>query len=225
MVPTTSPAAVSFLWNRGDGTFDVTSSGPLPWTPPFASAIDLDGDRDPEVLTTGFHILDNRAGFEGVDWLMLSRADMPARIAAADLDANGLTDLVSFTGSRSAIVHFNGSSPGEPDVDRDGIPDGCGRAPFHRGDAFPDGKIDLADAVSLLGFLFLGGEPLPCAEAADADNDGAIVVSDAIAILAFLFLGGPAPASPGPVTEPCGPDLDPAGSPGDLGCASYSPCA
>jgi hypothetical protein len=161
--------------------------------------------------------LDNRAGFEGVGWQGLARGDAAATIAAGDFDGNGLPDLVSFTGSRSAIVLLNGSSPGEPDVDRDGIPDGCERVPFHRGDVLPDGKMDLSDAVSVLGFLFLGGEPLLCAEAADADNDGSGVISDAVQILAFLFLGGP-------VAEPCGPDPDAVGSPGDLGCASYAPC-
>ena len=39
-----------------------------------------------------------------------------------------------------------------------------------------------------------------------------------IAILSFLFGGGPPPAAPGPTTEPCGPDPDEEGSPGDLDC-------
>jgi hypothetical protein len=220
-----SPDGVAVLTNSGDAAFEVAAFAPLSDPPFFAAAADLDGDGDPEILTTGFRILDNRAAFEGVAWRRLSRRDFPANIAADDLDGNGLPDLISFTGSRSALVFLNRSSPpDEPDLDRDGIPDGCEHLPFHRGDVLADGRIDISDAVSVLGFLFLGESPPHCAEAADADNDGSIVVSDAIQLLTFLFLGGPSPAPPGPATEPCGPDPDAVGSAADLGCASYSPC-
>ena len=63
-------------------------------------------------------------------------------------------------------------------------------------------------------------------EAADSDNDGQISLTDAVLILSYLFQGGNAPALPGPpgVNTGCGPDTDVPGSPGDLGCDSYSGC-
>ena len=61
---------------------------------------------------------------------------------------------------------------------------------FSRGDANSDGTVDLSDAVSVLGFLFLGSQRPACADAADANDDGAIDLSDPIAILTSLFLTG-----------------------------------
>ncbi len=99
-----------------------------------------------------------------------------------------------------------------------------GPSTFHRGDTNDDGTIDVTDAVSLLGFLFGGGEDTDCKETQDFDNDGRVVLTDAVGILLFLFRGGPAPAVPGPTTEDCGPDPDEPGAPGDLGCRSYWSC-
>jgi len=59
--------------------------------------------------------------------------------------------------------------------------------------------------------------------AADIQNDGIVDISDPIALLGFIFLGGEPPAPPG-FTRPCGPDPDPPGSPGDLGCQVASDC-
>lgn len=96
---------------------------------------------------------------------------------------------------------------------------------FHRGDPNASGTIDISDGILIFGHLFLGGpEELPCRESADANNDGAIDISDGISILGFLFLGREEPALPGPTDAPCGPDPDPRGSPGDLGCDAYAPC-
>ncbi|MBN1443404.1 MAG: dockerin type I repeat-containing protein [Planctomycetes bacterium] len=72
------------------------------------------------------------------------------------------------------------------------------------GDARQDGKLDLSDAVRLLGHLFLGSpgqETLPCEgrtasspgpgdlALADVNGDGRIDPSDAVRTLGFLFLG------------------------------------
>jgi hypothetical protein len=78
----------------------------------------------------------------------------------------------------------------------------CGNL-LRRGDVSGDGSTDVADAVSLLLFLFAGGDEPVCADSADADDDGAIRVTDAVSLLRYLFRGGPAPAAPGPV---CGED-------------------
>ncbi len=97
---------------------------------------------------------------------------------------------------------------------------------FSRGDGNGDGSLELTDGIIVLNYLFTGGEAPGCMEAADSDNDGQISLTDAVLILGYLFQGGNAPALPGPpgVNTGCGPDTDVPGSPGDLGCDSYSGC-
>jgi len=90
---------------------------------------------------------------------------------------------------------------------------------FLRGDANADGKIDIADAVRVLAYLFGGGQTaLVCLAAGDANDDGKIDISDAIKILGHLF------AHTGPLPPPfgaCGPDP----TPDALTCVSFPPCA
>jgi len=56
------------------------------------------------------------------------------------------------------------------------------------GDANGDGAVDIADAIAILGHLFLS-QTLARAEAADTDLDGRITIGDAIRLLSFLFGG------------------------------------
>ena len=69
---------------------------------------------------------------------------------------------------------------------------------FLRGDADSNGKVELTDAVRILGFLFQGKQEPSCMDAADANDNGKIDISDAIALLQYLFLGGPPPRLPYP---------------------------
>jgi hypothetical protein len=96
---------------------------------------------------------------------------------------------------------------------------------FHRADPNDDGATNITDGIYILNFLFLGGPPPTCRESADVNNDKSVNITDGIYVLNYLFLGGPAPTSPeAPGKGPCGPDSDDPGSPGDLGCASYTKC-
>lgn len=88
---------------------------------------------------------------------------------------------------------------------------------FRRGDANADGNQDLSDAVSILGYLFLGGPSPSCTKSADSDDTGNIDLTDAIYLLGHLFLGGP---EPGPPFEECGNDPTEDG----LDCVAYAPC-
>jgi len=94
-----------------------------------------------------------------------------------------------------------------------------GKPRFRRGDPNSDGVINITDGIYILNFLFLGGPPPTCTEAANANDDGSANITDGIYVLNFLFLGGPAPAAPG---ASCG--SEPEGTPSDLGCASYTRC-
>jgi spore coat protein CotH len=88
---------------------------------------------------------------------------------------------------------------------------------FRRGDVDGDAEVTVADAVSLLWFLFLGGNALDCADAGDANDDGKLAIADTVQILGYLFLARSPPPAPGPVS--CGED--PPGS--ALGC-DFSRC-
>lgn len=90
------------------------------------------------------------------------------------------------------------------------------RRPFVRADCNSDGETDISDPINLLSFLFLGNDPLRCAEACDSNDDELLDVSDAIYSLHFQFMGG---APPPPPHDSCGTDSGEA----DLGC-SVSPC-
>ncbi|MGE4602074.1 MAG: hypothetical protein AAEJ65_04140, partial [Planctomycetota bacterium] len=89
---------------------------------------------------------------------------------------------------------------------------------FVRGDINDDASIDLADAISLLDILFLGGVIL-CSDAADTNDDELANIADAIYLLSYLFTAGDAP--PPPFGGACGPD--PSGT--ALDCAEYNSCS
>jgi hypothetical protein len=61
---------------------------------------------------------------------------------------------------------------------------------FLRGDGDASGEVDLADAVAILGFLFLGAPArLSCSAAADTDGDGRLGINDPLLLLDHWFLG------------------------------------
>lgn len=88
---------------------------------------------------------------------------------------------------------------------------------FVRGDVTAEGQYDLTDPIYLLTYLFLGGPPPPCKDAADVDDSSVLELTDAVYMLNHLFLGGPAPSTP---FGECGAD------PGedDLDCESFEAC-
>jgi peptidoglycan hydrolase CwlO-like protein len=91
--------------------------------------------------------------------------------------------------------------------------------PFVRGDTNADGELGLSDAVTILGFAFLGDEAPSCMKATDINSNGtAAEISDAIYLLSFSFLGGSAPAGPFP---DCGVEAGDS----NLSCLVYAPCS
>lgn len=115
---------------------------------------------------------------------------------AGDVNGDGYEDLAVYDGGH-AYIYFN--------------PLGALKGAFVRGDANQDSRIDIADAIRVLSYLFGGTGPLPCMDAGDANDDEAVNIADAITLLSRLFAG----TGPLPPPNQCGPDPQ-----GDtLGCA------
>lgn len=91
---------------------------------------------------------------------------------------------------------------------------------FVRGDSNGDGNLDLSDAVFILAWLFLGGEPPACPPAANTDGSAAIELTDAVYLLSHLFLGGEEPPAPFPS---CGP-VPPGELGGEPACVQQGAC-
>jgi hypothetical protein len=88
---------------------------------------------------------------------------------------------------------------------------------FIRGDATGEGAIDISDGILVFNYLFLGGRPPGCLQAADANASENVDISDGIYVLNYLFMGGPEPPAPFPG---CG--VTPQGS--GLPCAFFPGC-
>jgi hypothetical protein len=89
--------------------------------------------------------------------------------------------------------------------------------PFLRGDANSDGRLDIADAIFTLSYLFAQGTAPSCLDAGDANDGGAIDIADAISVLSHLF------AQAEPLKPPfgtCGIDV----TDDALDCASFPSC-
>lgn len=88
---------------------------------------------------------------------------------------------------------------------------------FRRGDVNADAKIDIADAIFTLSYLFARTAAPGCLDAADLNDDGAVDIADPITLLSCIFPGPGTP--PLPLAE-CG--LDPSAD--SLSCDSFPPC-
>ena len=65
------------------------------------------------------------------------------------------------------------------------------RRPIPRGDSNDDGRVDLADVVFTLAYLFTRGDVPPCLGSADSNADEIVDITDPVFTLDNLFLGGP----------------------------------
>jgi len=87
------------------------------------------------------------------------------------------------------------------DANGNWIPDECdGYEPeYVCGDANADGIVNVSDAVWIINYVFVGGDPPLPLEAGDANCDDICNVSDAVWIINYVFVGG---------NEPCDTDGD-----------------
>jgi len=213
---------VSFLRNDGSGTFGDPTSWQVSHLSRDLEAVDLEGDGDidlivPQELGRLAEVFLNRGHGELQSQGLLWVGNAPGPLAAADLDRKGTLDIALGTGDGLVILPLDLIPPSESDADGDGILDSCSQAPFRRGDWNADGRVDLTDAVALLGRLFLGGEATGCDDSGDADDDGKLDLTDPLRILRHLFQGDAAPPAP---HEECGEDLTGDG----LACLKYEGC-
>ncbi len=71
---------------------------------------------------------------------------------------------------------------------------------FIRADADNSGKLDLADALTILNNLFFAGK-VTCQDSADVDDNGILNIADAIYLLQRLYSGGAAISAPNAAGE------------------------
>jgi hypothetical protein len=90
---------------------------------------------------------------------------------------------------------------------------------YIRADANSDDRVDMSDAIRILGFLFVHEPPvLECRASADTNQSWDLDISDAVHLLSYLFLAGSPPPEPFP---DCGSE-DVEGNP--LTCGSSAAC-
>ncbi|HEQ99886.1 MAG TPA: hypothetical protein ENO22_11165 [candidate division Zixibacteria bacterium] len=68
-------------------------------------------------------------------------------------------------------------------------------APLQPGDANGDFAVNISDAVWIINYVFVSGEPPPDMHVADVNGDCAVNVSDAVTIINYIFLDGSGPLS------------------------------
>jgi len=67
------------------------------------------------------------------------------------------------------------------------------------GDANGDATVNISDAVAIINYVFVGGDPPDPIESGDCNCDDVCNVSDAVWIINYVFVGG---------NEPCDTDGD-----------------
>ncbi|NIP42140.1 MAG: hypothetical protein GWO41_01930 [candidate division Zixibacteria bacterium] len=65
--------------------------------------------------------------------------------------------------------------------------------PYMCGDANDDLAVNTSDAVHIINYIFVGGNPPNPMEAGDANCDGSVSVSDAVWVINYVFIGGYSP--------------------------------
>jgi hypothetical protein len=78
------------------------------------------------------------------------------------------------------------------DEDQNGIPDEC-ESSYICGDANSDGTANVSDAVYIINYVFIGGNPPSPPASGDVNCDSTVNVSDAVWVINYVFVGGNKP--------------------------------
>ena len=78
-----------------------------------------------------------------------------------------------------------------------------GAEDFMRGDTNRNGRLEIADSIRVLTWVFMAGPEPSCLDAADANDSSEVDLSDIVYLNNYLYMGGPPPLSPFPA---CGRD-------------------
>jgi len=156
VLSTYDPAALTFLLNRGDGTFERGASVSV--DPYYLEVADLDGDGDLDIaLDTGsseqdqnssFIVLLNDGSGGAFDRHDYPLGAYPQQIALADLDGDGDVDFLAARGPSQAsgkprdVAVFHNRGDGQFDA-APSLESGLKGSLVHTGDLDGDGDIDV----------------------------------------------------------------------------------
>ena len=183
-------------------------------------AVGTPGDDLPGFDRAGSVHLFERDSLTG-RWLqaapMITHSDpYPGGLNFGDMDRFGAA--VALSGEFLAVGAFTDNLPTVPGENHGSVHLFRRATQFMRPDCNVDGVYDIADAIKVLNYVFLGTGVYSCLAACDANADAAVDVADAISILNDLFL----PGSP-PIAQPFGVCGSAPFTP-SAGCVSYGVC-
>jgi hypothetical protein len=167
-----------------DGLYDVRVS--------VGAKVNFDGkldlDTEMTLLVNGKRSASELAPFDNLIWAACTGACEGAALKPGDEVS---VMLFPARGALPDLPPTKGETPASTPV-------------FLRGDAGGNGAVEMADAIFILGWQFLGSRGPDCPDAADVNDDGQVNIGDPIELLSGLFLGGSPPPPPGPFD--CGVD-------------------
>lgn len=204
-VVVTAPSSFSLCIAGPDST---QGSVPSPFTPTIMGNGEDDYllTFDPPVLSVGLELLTNNLADHTLTVNLLSGPSVT--FTDADLETSPNTfEFVGVTSPTPIVSIFLDTVDGA--VQNDGISVILLPRQFQRGDCNQDSSFNIADAISILSFLFSGGTTPDCLDPCDSNDDGDLDISDAVAVLSYQFIPG-SPNLPAPFPG-CGidPTFDP----------------
>jgi len=186
------------IQSQGHGTYGLTAASV------FSYALDeriIPGDRPVSILSLVFAAPEGQGAYR-------------TRVVSDLGDPRVESVLVELSGDGDGLIHVN-----KPDLVEGLV--SSSEAPFRRGDCNSDGRTNIADAISILAYLFGPNKPFSvrnCLDAADTNDDGRVNIADALYLLGYVFGGKSQPPAPGPFS--CGGDPSPDG----LSCLEMEAC-
>ncbi len=151
----------------------------------------IDGSDGLEVLYNAEYMHTNLAiSLNAARWLTISPASGTIEPYSSDVVTVSFDAADLESGTYTGQLIFDCNDPVSPSMS---IPVSLEVASFTCGDANGDSDINVADAVTLINYVFKGGPAPDPLLAGDANGDGDVNVADAVYMINFVFSGGPAP--------------------------------